>query len=236
MRLKRDILLEIIYSFIISFVLVLDSPEYITIESKEIKVWINTIILALLYLLIKSYSKNFSGSIFKPGLILENKNTSSLRDFFTIINDFTKYKAAVFIIFYTGFCLFQSEFDFILLGIKILQLLAISIYALSIYTILNAYSKFTNFNWLYVIVLFIPNIVLSIIYKIGSIDFIQFYAISPSNLNLLFSQINNEPARLWIVILNLLNSLILVYFFIKSIDYIKIKIALDSQKSLYRLN
>ncbi len=185
MKFERDLFLDILYSVLLSFVMLIDS-SYIQSEFQEylIMIFKNIIILALLGVFLKSLM-----NIKKDSIILINSFTrekSVIYNGFSLIRSFIDFKLVIFLIIFLVSVFIFEEVTIGQLPMYIIQLISICLYTLSVLLITISFVK-ANVNIVTPILLLSPYLVIFLLFEIFDLNNFLYFTIIPSNINMFFS-------------------------------------------------
>lgn len=179
MRIRKDLVVDVIYALFISVILLISNPKLLLHHQIITEIFKSLIISSLLFLEIKSLSNNFRQSIY-----LVNNKKYNLITAGKVLIQFTLVKIILFImifILYSWFYLGDFQYDILLLNI--FQLLGSVLYVLTSYTIITYLSEVKEWNLVVSIIL--PYAILIASSSIIGINFTYFDLILPSNIFLI---------------------------------------------------
>lgn len=182
MKVKKDLILDIIYSIIISIILIFENSEYTTDKLIVAEIFKGLILVSIYYLWFQSLSNKFNNSIF----VNDKTKSSIIKVGLTIIKQISEMKIGVFIIVYIIYTIYTGDFKTDYIFYKSIQIISTSVYVISIYSLVQSYNGNNNFRWILVTAYFsfyILFILVNVLFK--SSNFTLFYFI-PSNVFLLF--------------------------------------------------
>ena len=187
----------------------------------------NFILIAILLLWMKALSRNNFGVILVLNELTSNKYFD--KSDFIVIKDFIEMKIGVFILIFSVITFFSESITINQLGVFLIQIFAVCLYTLSSYLISLAYLKISIDDWKFTLLIFSPYFLFFIIYQILNLENILYFALIPSNFNLisLYSDFSTEN-----IVILILSTLIFVIM-IAGI-FISIR-RLSSGRKYYRL-
>ena len=182
---KKDLFLNILYSILFTIVMLLTNASLSSLDERVVQIFKNFILIGILLLWMKALSRNNFGVI----LIL-NKSASnkySTKSGFFLIKDFVEMKIGVFILIFSVISFFSESITIDQLSVFLIQIFAVCLYTLSSYLISMAYLKISIDDWKFILLIFSPYFLFFIIYQILNLENTLYFALIPSNSNLLIS-------------------------------------------------
>ncbi len=132
MRLRKDIITDIIYSIPISLVLIIGNVDFDRRELTYVEFFRSLIIVGLFFIWILLLSKKFQSSIF----INDKKKSSALKDTLLIIKQSSEVKIAALILLYLITSIAKTGFniDYLIIFLRSSQICIIVVFVLSVYS------------------------------------------------------------------------------------------------------
>ncbi|WP_375579907.1 hypothetical protein ABWH96_02165 [Marivirga tractuosa] len=185
MKIKKDLFLNILYSIFFAIVILSNNSSLHILEEPIVLILKNFILIAILLLWMKALSRNNDGIILVAISSLLNRNL--IKSGFTLIKDFIEIKIGVFMLILALYILFFDSVGIENLGAFLIQICTVCLYTLSIYLIGIAYFKISLDDWKFILLIFGPYFVFFIMYEILALENTLYFALIPSNFNILTS-------------------------------------------------
>jgi hypothetical protein len=209
MKINKDIGLDIFYSAFISFVILakeynVSTPDDIWI----INIFVSMIVCAFLYIWIKALSRNFGVNIIK---IYSTKEKRIFHNAVKLYSSFTSIKIVIFTLGFCIFCIIKGNIEFDIYKRGLLQIIGASFYVLSFYVIALVFFKEYRAGLYLAMGIFLPYILLFIVYGLFKLDSYLPFLIIPANINLLFFENSGNILEIFTFIISSFLLFILYY-------------------------
>ncbi|CAN5221530.1 hypothetical protein BH09BAC3_BH09BAC3_26700 [soil metagenome] len=219
MQLRKDIILDLIYSIIFSIVLLLNSNELGKTDQSALFVFKNFILTGILCLWIKSLARN-QAPIFLIKDYPASKNTP-FKSSYTLLRDFIQGKAACFALMfclYSFFIEYNSHRVLLTIYFELFRTIMLGFYALCMLMISVAYLKVSPSNWRFTIMALGPFMLFFILYGLFDIKNSIYFGILPANFGIVFLNAVDLPETIIVVGLSLILTFTMALFLMKSIN------------------
>lgn len=216
MRLKKDVFLDVIYSILFAIVILLENSALQREDSSLVFIFKNLILISILLLWMKALSRNHSGVL----LVVDNsaKNGSSLQSGLRLIREFVEIKICCYVLIFCAYSFFTNKFEFNRIHYYLIQIFAVGFYTLSCYLISAAFFKISVNNWLFLVILLGPFLLLFLIYGIFGLDSYLVFSLLPSNIQIVTLEKIGSPFSLTILGLSAATIITMAVFFFRSLN------------------
>jgi hypothetical protein len=215
MKLKKDILLDIIYSIPFGIVLLMESPELEKLNGGIILIFKNLILISLLILWVKSISKSQpSGLLIVTSLTKKSSISSNL----TLLKEFIEIKLYSFVVIFCCYSFFSDSIDLSDLPFYVIQILAVGFYTLSGILISYAYAKISVNHFAFAFFLIGPYLILFLVQGIFSINGSLLFALIPSNLTLFLKEGFSGAINIATLVCSFISFFMMMLYSSKAID------------------
>ncbi len=215
MRLKKNLVLDLIYSVIFSAGILLNSNPLNRFDQGLIFMAKNFVSITILGLWIKALAREYP-SIFMIKDYPASKN-SPFKSSYTLLRDFLEMKIACFLLMYCVYAFSSKAFSIKTVDIELLRIVLIGFYTLFILLICTSYLKVPPSHWYFVALTLGPFLLSFIIATALDLKDTTYFAILPVNFELLFFNPPDMPKTIIIIGLSAIIFVLMILFFIKAV-------------------
>jgi len=215
MRLKKNLILDLVYSVIFSIGLLLTVNPLSKLDQGFIFIAKNFVSITILGLWIKALSRE-NPSIFLIKDYPASKN-SPFKSSYTLLKDFIEMKIACFVLMYCIYTYFSNTFSMIALEAELLRIILIGFYTLFVLLICSSYLKVIPSHWSFVALTLGPFILFFIVAAIIDLKDISYFAMLPVNFEMIFLYPIDNPKTVIVVGISLILFVTMILFFIKAV-------------------
>jgi hypothetical protein len=180
---KRDLTSEIIYSLLISIVLI--SSIIKTDRFWAIDILIGLMVSCFFFIWLETSTEKFSKFRF-PNLDL-SKSNSSLKTYTLFLKQFLDMKAAIFILLYISVSMFVTNLDFYQLYYRLVLLGVTGVFISSHYLCMIFYKIDTkNYRYYFLLIIILPVVILSFVNAVFKSEIPELFLIYPPGVLLVW--------------------------------------------------
>lgn len=183
MKIKKDIFLDILYSVFFTIVMLFADSSLSSLDETIVQVFKNFVLIGILLLWLKALSRNNDGIV----LVIDKSSSQkySIKSGLSLIKGFIEMKIGVFVLVFVVASFFLESITTSQSSAFLIQIFAVCLYTLSSYLISLAYLKISIDDWKFLVLILSPYFLFFIIYEILNLENTLYFALIPSNSNLL---------------------------------------------------